>query len=235
MKLNDYFDKIYLLNLFKREERRKGSESRLKSNSIDYNVFNGVDGSVMKFLWKKLDNSNFSNENYIGCFISHLSIYKDAIERGYNRILILEDDILVHRYINEIFDAIKVPDWSDLFYLGYIPLNDDCSMWDYKYGINNSNIIVNNVFSPTNLWGLFAYGISRSLMVEMVDLYNNEFPMEIDRYYVNVIQKRGNSISLSPQLFCCSDEAKSDNLGYTPPDMKLRSVDTRFSKLEDYI
>ncbi len=235
MTINDYFDKIYLLNLYKRKDRLNRSVSKLDSLNINYSVFNGVDGSVMNHLWQKVNNPNFTNPNYIGCSVSHLSIYKDAIENGYSKVLIIEDDNLVYKNIQETFDNLKIPEWTDLFYLGYIPLSDDCSMWTYQYGIQGHNMLCDNIFKPQNLWGLFAYGITNQLMTHMVDLYNREFPMEIDRYFVNHIQPVGGSIAISPQLFCCDDNVQSDNLGYTPTNMTLKSIDSRFASRNDYI
>lgn len=232
--INEYFDKIYLLNLFKRKDRFLSSKNRLENSNISYDVFYGCDGSVLDSIWKKIDNSFFSNPRYVGCCISHLSIYRDAVDNGYDRILILEDDLQINKNINIIFDSISIPEWKDLLYLGYIPLSDDCSMWDYNlFGINNHNAINSNTFNPRNLWGLYAYGISNSLMKEMLEEYINNFPMEIDRYFVQKIQPRGNSIAISPQLFCC-DDIHSDNLGFSAPDMKLKSIDSRFASLEDY-
>jgi hypothetical protein len=108
-------------------------------------------------------------------------------------------------------------------------------MWDYSFGIQGHNFICDKIFKPTNLWGLFSYGIKSELMREMVNLYNQEFPMEIDRYFVNDIQKRGNSIAISPQLFCCDDNVYSDNMGYTPGGMTQKSIDSRFANPSDYI
>jgi GR25 family glycosyltransferase involved in LPS biosynthesis len=235
MNINNYFDKIYLLNLHKRKDRLDKSVEKLDKLNIKYDVFNGTDGSVIQKLWNKLDNPNFTNSNYVGCAISHLSIYQDALQNKYEKILIIEDDNLIHNGIINMFDNLVIPEWSDLFYLGYIPLNDDCSMWDYSFGIQGHNLISEKIFKPTNLWGLFAYGIKSELMKEIVDLYNQEFPMEIDRYFVNEIQKRGNSIAISPQLFCCDNNIYSDNLGYIPHNITQKSIDSRFANLLDYI
>jgi hypothetical protein len=235
MQINSYFDKIYLLNLFRRKDRLEKSINKLNSVQLNYSVFNGTDGTVLNHIWSKLSNPYFTNPNYLGCAISHLSIYRDAIENSYQKILIIEDDNLVNKNIQSLFDSIEIPDWSDLLYLGYIPLSEDCSMWTYgESGIQGHNMINNNVFRPSNLWGLYSYGIGISLMREMVDLYNSEFPMEIDRYFVRNIQKRGSSLALAPQLFCCDDNVYSDNLGYSP-SLLTRSIDSRFSNPSDYI
>ncbi len=234
--INEYFDKIYLLNLFKNKNRLNSSKEKLNSHSIEYEVFHGCDGSVMNLIWQKFSNPNFSNPNYLGCSISHLSIYKDAILNGYDRILILEDDFQINKNINNIFNSLEIPTWEDVFYLGYIPLTDDCSMWNYNlFGIGSHNAINHNIFNPKNLWGLYSYGITNTLMSEIIDDYNKEFPMEIDRYLVKNIQIRNRSIAISPQLFCCDPSIHSDNLGMTPPNMKLKSIDSRFASLEDYL
>jgi GR25 family glycosyltransferase involved in LPS biosynthesis len=231
--INEYFDKIYLLNLRKRKDRLEKSKEKLNSLNIKFDVFHGVDGVILNHIWKKIDNSYFSNPNYLGCAISHLSIYQDAINECHEKILIIEDDNLINKNINSLF--VDIPNWNDLFYLGYIPLSDDCSMWDYRWGIQSHNTIRDNFFTPRNLWGLFAYGISRSLMVELVDLYNSSFPMELDRYFVNEIQPRNGCIAIAPQLFCCDNDIHSDNLGFTPPNMTQKSIDSRFANFSDYI
>ncbi len=233
MNINEYFDKIYVLNLHRRSDRIQNTKSRLDKIQINYEKFGATDGSVIKPIWQSFsnENKNFTSPNYLACSISHLSIYKDAIENGYNRILILEDDILVNRNIHTIFESIEIPEWKDIFYLGYIPLSDDQSMWTYQM-VNN--FISEKISIPKNLWGLFAYGITNNLMCELVEIYNNEFPMEIDRYLVKHIQPRGMSIAISPQLFCHQD-VFSDNMNQFQYGMIERSVDSRFASTEDYI
>jgi GR25 family glycosyltransferase involved in LPS biosynthesis len=200
---------------------------------IEYERFGATDGSVMKHIWEKfyVDNKYFTTSNYLACSVSHLSIYKDAIQNNYQKILIVEDDVLINKNIHSIFDSTDIPEWSDIFYLGFIPLSDDQSMWTYE--------IVNQfygerIIKPKNLWGLYAYGLTNELMKELIDVYETSFPMEIDRYLVNNIQPRGGSIGITPQLFSCQD-IFSDNMGGQQVEMTRRSVDSRFARIEDYI
>lgn len=227
--INQYFDKVYLLNLHKREDRLIQSTKRLDNFNIKFDKFGATDGSVMSLIWNRFNNQYFTSPNYLACCISHLSIYKDALTKGYKKILIIEDDVLINKNINSIFDLVNIPEWEDLLYLGYIPLSDDQTMWDYS--LTNP---IGNVFVPNNLWGLFSYGISNGLMSEIINIYDNSFPMELDRYFVNHIQPRGKSIALAPQLFCCQD-IFSDNMNQYQYDMIRRSVDSRFANYEDYI
>jgi GR25 family glycosyltransferase involved in LPS biosynthesis len=233
--INEYFDNIYLLNLKRRKDRLDKSIKKLNELDIKFDIFNGTDGSVIKNIWEKFNNSNFSNPNYLGCAISHLSIYQHAVQNDYQKILIIEDDNLINKNINTIFENIIIPEWNDIFYLGYIPLNDDCSMWDYRWGLQGHNMLSDNIFNPRNLWGLFAYGLTNKLMKELLDIYINTFPMELDRYFVKIIQPRNNSIAISPQLFCCEDNNFSDNLGFIAPNMTQKSIDSRFANIYDYI
>lgn len=231
MKINDYFDKIYVLNLHKRTDRWIDIERRLKRFGIEFERFGATDGSCMRPIWEKFQNQYFTTPNYLACAVSHLSIYKDAVSKDYSKILIIEDDVLINQNIHQIFDNVVIPEWEDIFYLGYIPLSDDQSMWTYQM-VND--FISDRIFVPKNLWGLFAYGLTNKLMKELIDIYDNSFPMEIDRYLVNYIQPRRKSIGLSPQLFSCQD-IFSDNMNGYQINMLERSVDSRFALLTDYV
>lgn len=232
MSINEYFDRIYVLNLHRRSDRMQQIKKKLNRFGIVYDRFGATDGFVMDKIWESYakENKVFTNPNYIACAISHLSIYKDAISNGYKRILIIEDDVLINRNVHTIFESLNIPNWEDILYLGYIPLSDDQSMWTYQIV---SNYITNGIFLPKNLWGLYAYGITDKLMMEMLDVYKKEFPMEIDRYFVSKIQPRGLSIGISPQIFACQD-IYSDNMNQNQINMLQRSVDIRFASLSDY-
>lgn len=235
MKIDEYFDKVYVLNLNRRPERMDTIDRRMKFCNIEYEKFGATDGGVMHKVWKSLDNPFFKNPNYLGCAISHLSIYNDAIEKGYNKILIIEDDSRIKMNANKVFEeAIKlVPeDWNELLYLGFIPLSDDCSRWDYT--ILNSQFINSNIAIAKNSWGLYGYGISNYLMMETLEKYREDFPMELDRYFVTEIQPRNRSYAIVPQLFA-ADDGLSDNSGHHELGMLERSIDTRLTKLTDYI
>ncbi len=232
--MNDYFDKIYVLSLKRNIERRELVTRRLNQVGIDFEFFDACDGQVLNHLWRKLDNPNFTTQNYVACSISHLSIYNDAISRGFKRILILEDDVRPHNDIQNLFNIWKeqIPDDYELLYLGWIPLNDDCSMWNY--GVIDDRFITRNTFHCKNLWGLYAYSPSTNLMMEMLELYNNSFPMEIDRYLVNEIQKQRKSISIWPQLIC-HDIGMSNNNGWVDHQSLLKSMDSRILNESDFL
>jgi GR25 family glycosyltransferase involved in LPS biosynthesis len=222
--INSYFDKVYVLNLHRREDRIKIMQNRLDKCDITYSYFGATDGNVMKPLWDALKNPYIKNPNYLGCIVSHLSIYEDALTNKYDKVLIIEDDERIIDNANEEFgkqiDQINTIDY-ELLYLGFIPLNDNCTAWDYS--ILNDRFVSSNVVSAKNLWGLYAYAIRASLMKEMLHVYSNTYPMEIDRYFVNHIQPRGGSFAVLPQIFIAED-GKSDNSGHNEVHMTIRST-----------
>jgi GR25 family glycosyltransferase involved in LPS biosynthesis len=238
MRIDQYFDKIYVLNLHRRPERREEMKRRLAFAGVEnYEFFGATDGAVMRKIWEShhRENSSFVNSNYLACAVSHLAIYHDAVTKNYGRILVLEDDVRIRRDLNTYFSsAIKlVPeDWNELLYLGFIPLSDDCSRWDYN--VFADKFINSNVFVAKNLWGLYSYGISSSCMMRTLDWYEENFPMEIDRYFVQEVQPMGSSYAITPQMFCAEDGV-SDNSHKNEKGMMERSVDTRFAKLTDYV
>jgi hypothetical protein len=70
-------------------------------------------------------------------------------------------------------------------------------------------------------------------MRHTIDKYNDSFPMEIDRYFVEVIQPLY-GYGVRPQLFC-HDATPSSNLGYTDNNAVLKSVDSRVANINDYL
>lgn len=228
MLLNNYFDKIYVLNLHRRKDRLEQIKTKLLRFDIDYEVFGATDGSVIEKIWKSFDNSYFTTPNYLACAISHLAIYNDAQSRGFDKILILEDDVVINKNINKL--CLNMPEWSDVLYLGWIPLSDDQTMWTYQMATQFTS--PNSVIAK-NFWGMFAYGTTRKLREEILKDYKEVFPMELDRYFVKYLQPAGRCIAFTPQLFACQD-VWSDNMGNMQFGMLQRSVDQRFALLEDY-
>lgn len=231
IQINDYFDNVYVLNLKKRKERRSLMKKRLDFTDIEHEFFDAIDGSVMEPIWNSFCNPNFKNSNYLACTLSHLSIYEHALKMNYSRILILEDDCRIHRNANMVFDDC-VPALSstwNLLYLGFIPLSDDCTRWDY-----NVFDISNKIGHAKNFWGLYSYGIRSDLMMRILDEYKKNFPMELDRYFVTKIQPEKKSYGFLPQLFA-ADDGFSDNSKIVETGMLQRSIDSRFGNMLDYV
>lgn len=105
MKLNDFFDKIFVINLERRPDRLEKIKELSNKIEFEYDIFPAVDG-------KKIDRDELiegrkfqieSNEFYrdindyflgqLGCILSHLRLIKHCRDNNIKNVLILEDDV----------------------------------------------------------------------------------------------------------------------------------------------
>lgn len=116
--INDYFDKIYCINLDKRPDRWSISSDEFAKNNLNVQRFPAVNGDLIT------ETKNL-NKWERACFMSHVTIFKEIVDKGYDKVLILEDDI---EFINNLQDYFLrnlkyIPsDWS-MLYLGGNHLN----------------------------------------------------------------------------------------------------------------
>lgn len=131
--LNDYFDHIYILTLERAKDRQELINERFAN--LNFSFFFGVDKKNLDFQLL-IDNGSYDDEQAqsfkrspspmaigeIACSMSHREIHIDIIKKGYDKVLILEDDI----YLSDNYDSAylekvsaELPhDWG-LLYLGY--------------------------------------------------------------------------------------------------------------------
>lgn len=119
--ISDFFDKIYCINLEDRPDRWSLCVEKFKEHGIEnYTRFNGV---------KVNGNLSSKKLGQIGCSASFYNIIKDARDKNYNNILILEDDFNFIASKEDVIKALEkafeeIPkDW-DMLYLGGNIIND---------------------------------------------------------------------------------------------------------------
>src|SRR5687768_12552797 len=101
--LNNYYDHIYVLTIEAAESRRKKFLERF--NGLQYEFFYGADKN--NFEVAQLERENIYSETLtkhnhrysksmrpgeIACAWSHRMMYEDMLEKGYQKVLIMEDD-----------------------------------------------------------------------------------------------------------------------------------------------
>jgi len=230
--MNKILNNIYCPNLIQRKDRRKLMEDKIKEFNLNVKFYPSHQGILYKNIFDKIKSNHFTHENYIACLLTHLNIITNAYENGDEYVTIIEDDVLIHKNINDLA-LLDIPEY-DLLYLGFIPLTDDLSSWNYN--IFNDRFINNNVFETKNLWGLYGYSISRKLMKHLIDHYKENMDMELDRYFVNNIQQNEDwkSYGIVPQLIAVRNDS-SDLDFQEHNDLEVKSFDDRFAKRGDYI
>ncbi len=111
--LRTLFDRIYVINLPHRTDRRKDMAAQLALVGLEtgdplVQIFPAV---------RPEDKGEFTSVGVRGCFLSHLGVLKDAAANGYRSILILEDDVDWTRAAlakGVRLDALSGTDWAFL-------------------------------------------------------------------------------------------------------------------------
>lgn len=207
--VNNFFDRIYFINLSKDKERLEHINDVLNFTQIEAERWNATTPDVFKYIQKDIG----LKDTLLACLTSHLSIYRDALVNGYEKILILEDDIIPLLNFEEKFIKFQEDlkntnneDW-DLLYLAYIKTTDDFSHWTYLDEQIKPTLVSDHIIRAVNFWSCMAYGINKKTMEEILDWYSKNPPIEIDRYLVNIFQKDKNfkSLGIHPQIFAGQD------------------------------
>lgn len=117
MEINKYFDGIYCINLDRRPDRWEEScLPQFKKLNLHVVRFSACDGKTEL----ELGHGDVYNAELAGS-ISHLKAIKKAKESGVKKLLLLEDDVIFHDNISDMFNNTidNVPkDWDILFFGG---------------------------------------------------------------------------------------------------------------------
>jgi glutaredoxin-related protein len=183
-----FIDHIYCINLENQKDRKKYMQQLLKKNNL-----------VVEFFTAKLH----ENPEY-GCLDSHVQILQDSKKRGFDNILIFEDDIDIIKAFQEI-DWNTVPSNWDMLYFGGRPIR--------TIDIHNEN------WNRVQTWGTYAYMIRSSLFDKIIHNAGN-YNKSIDRYYVENTQPHYNCYMINP---CNVVVREGDN--YSSIDKKIVNYD----------
>ena len=170
MFVNDYFDKIFYINLKKDIDRNKNILSQFEKFGIkNYERFEAISFDLIpnENLWR---NFNKKNEKYIlnhlGSIESHLKIVNIAKERNYKRIFILEDDVQIDVDPSEILtlNDYILNDWDMLYFGGLI-----------EHYFRNQIVCAH------------AYCLNNTLFDDIINMCILS-GMEVDNFYAKIIQ-----------------------------------------------
>ena len=123
-------DCIYVINLFKRRDKWERVQALFMEQKLTINRFSAVNGwEISKDDLRQMCGPypvQLTGGEY-GCLLSHLSILKDAYDRGYQSIWICEDDIEFLDDSSKISNCLEQlndndPDW-DVFFTDIRPRN----------------------------------------------------------------------------------------------------------------
>ncbi len=204
IKLNDFIDKVYILNLERRPDRWRKAQDRANAISLTVNKFPAVDGSASpwKDQWEAYaatplavvapkERIKSSYEYYLGartsaCRVAYIEqknkkkaiqtpgawgylqsmieVLEDALEAGYKRILVLDDDFVPISDFERYFDSVirQLPENWKIFQLGALQYHweDEWITWQSRniYKCNGSSVASHAVIYTESVFEeLLAY------------------------------------------------------------------------------
>lgn len=196
--LNQYFDKIFVITCHDFIERQNYIKEHFNKNNISFEFYISTDKKL--FVNDSLSNSERSLIN------SHLNCVKTANIRGYNRILICEDDV---NFIDNLEGLFK--DFIDIVPNDWYYLQLGNQFWA-KHWLRR-RFVKQNLYKFE--WGTGSHCIAiNSSAYEMSIKRMEFFDTAVDTIYYDLFQKNG---CYCPDQFLADALSKNDHLGYHDP------------------
>lgn len=195
----DSIDCIYVVNLAVRPERWEGQQSRLLEYQLEGNRVEAVNGwQLPKEKLKEVPvarNALPLNPGQIGCFLSHISIWKDAFERNFERVWVMEDDVAFAQPPTALLPILAEldqmdPSWDILYTDPVTPCYADIR---HHYLLPNPRIVEqyrsvsDNLVRINGRWGTHSMIISRRGLVKLLQYITNTTIFGPVDYQINFI------------------------------------------------
>lgn len=179
--LQNYFDKVFCINLEKNAVRWASFFPQMFINSIEIERFPAINGKEFKIEYpcKSMGNN--------GCTLSHYFIIERAKLIGWKSVFIFEDDAELHKDFQQIFnEAIKeLPaDW-DMLYLGGSHREKPQQISKYIYKV-------------TQTYTTHAIAVNHTMYDRIIKSFTS-LEQPVDCYYANW-QKEINAYVIAPHL-----------------------------------
>lgn len=195
-KFNEKFDKIFVISLKNNRERQNYIEKSLNKYNIKFEFFITEKPNIenINILEKEynLQLIDYNKVNYgvIGCFDSHLKIWKSIIDNSWNNVLIFEDDIIFNN--NE--SILKhIPSDYDIFYFGFeggknIPINNYIG-YPTKPACTHAYAISNKGAKILYKYGIINIKNNTGLRIQAIDGFLGGFPSAKPYFHYNINRK----------------------------------------------
>lgn len=189
---NEYFDKVYVINLKDSTERLEGFKKEADRVNLVFERVEAIHGSNPDVEFNGEENEGW-NRNAAALAKTTLGIVKDAKEKGYKRILIFEDDsFMVPMNFNSIFRrAVR-----------HLPSKEEGG-WDFfhlnTYDEYPSRWVAPCLIKLAGAWCCQAYGIDEQVYDEYIRRLE-KFDMPIDNMTLLIHKEREMSYATRPSI-----------------------------------
>lgn len=155
--LNDYFKKIYCVNLKRRPERWESAKKEFLNNNLSVERYEAIDGKYTAPI-------NGLKPGEVGCLLSHLNILKKCQEENIDKVLITEDDVQFCDNLNSKFFEYEneLPEWDILYFGANHAL---CNPYEHSPPIK----VTNHVYRILHAYSTHAYAVNKSCYQYLID------------------------------------------------------------------
>ena len=205
MNYKDYFDKIYIISYIKNYDKREKLKKELNRVGIEeYEFIYSYDTTI-------INNPNNIDYKKLSVSFTHYDIIKKSYELNYNHILILEDDVIFLKDVNEIHILIEYNE----------KLNYDINYYDYQYRLmedkNIKQIFLTSCYS-LNRQGMLFYINNFEHTPFLIDGYMSVYVHDyhtipdVALFYldglgrVDIIETNNTKINLSSKRICIQND-----------------------------
>jgi GR25 family glycosyltransferase involved in LPS biosynthesis len=216
MGINKYFDRIFIINLKRRTDRKEKMIKRMNKTGITNYEFveaiNGYEEPYLSMYHKKYrTNMFFENPGAFGILLSALKVLVWSVKQNYKKILILEDDAVFHLNFKETFqeNIKKIPSTWKLLYFG-----TSMHKWRLKERCTYED---GYLTAEGSIPGAFAIGIDSSIFLDLIKyILEARKAWDIDPLKQINIKYHSDVYVFNPYLIVCetidSDIRKSKHL-----------------------
>ena len=178
--INRHVCKIYIINLFTNKVRREYIKILMNKLKINYVLVlvNKPSFDICNKVNKLSKNKAKMSRGEVGCYLSHMWCLNDIIQNNYKNAIIFEDDIIVHKDLDNLYKNIITKKHWDFLILG-------CA--DAGFKEVNYNLVKDNIYIPKHKFIIGTHSIYYSLhgAKTMFNLRKNN-PVYFDKDLKNV-------------------------------------------------
>ena len=174
-------DKIYVVNLDERKDRwvkLLEVEPQLAKIVTRISAVNGKQIQLNDHIYKMFLHNTFKwKKSIMGCFLSHINIWKQIIEEEGEYFIILEDDVRFNKDWLQSWNkySVDIPNDADLLYLGGVLPPNKNVLSECLDPVNDSwskikpNGLFSNVVAPVFHFCTYSYVISKRGAKKLLD------------------------------------------------------------------
>jgi GR25 family glycosyltransferase involved in LPS biosynthesis len=164
MKLNEYFDKIYCINLDKRTDRWEECQKIFSKHGLEVERFSAIDGSKENY------NLGYPYDNELAGAISHTKVIEKAKNLKFKNVLILEDDVDFIPLLEETFSKV----------IEELPKNYDGILFGGNH-VGGFRQSTENIVKINRSYALHAYGLNSESFEFTINYMNNKIKNTINK------------------------------------------------------